>query len=468
MSEHDRTTETTGDRTVTIRSDCAQRLRSASAACVDATNEEILEILAELDAETLEFHLHDWLVLAREDQLPPPVTNLGKPWSTWLILGGRGAGKTRAGAEWVRAQALGKPPFAMEPVARIALVGETMHDVRSVMVEGVSGLLSIHPRKERPAFEPSRNQLVWPNGAIAQLFSAEDPDSLRGPQFGAAWADEIAKWRYGEAVWDMLQLALRLGREPRAVATTTPRPVPLLRRMLADVTVAVTRAKTSENAENLAPSFVAEMSRRFAGTVLGRQELDGELVDDVAGALWRRDWIEAQRCRTAPELDRIVVAVDPPVTATERSNACGIVVAGLGADSRAYVIADRSVAGRAPDVWARAAVAAYRDFAADCIVAEVNQGGDLVAAVLRQVDNGVPVRKVRATRGKWVRAEPVAALYSEGRVVHVGQFEKLEDEMCAFGAGGLKGRSPDRMDALVWALTDLMLDGPERPAIRML
>jgi phage terminase large subunit-like protein len=443
-------------------------LRSVSAACVEATSAEILAVLAELDAETLEFHLHDWLVLARDDQLPPPGEPHGPPWSTWLILGGRGAGKTRAGAEWVRAQALGIPPFAARPVERIALVGETMHDVRSFMVEGVSGLLSVHPNGHRPCFEPSRNQLVWPNGAIAQLFSAEDPDSLRGPQFGAAWADEIAKWRYGEAVWDMLQLALRLGDAPRAVATTTPRPVPLLRRLLADETVAVTRAKTSDNAVNLAPSFVAEMSRRFAGTVLGRQELDGELVEDVAGALWRRAWIETQRAPAAPELGRIVVAVDPPVTATEKSDACGIVIAGRGLDGRAYVLADRSLAGRSPDVWARAAVAAYRDFEADCIVAEVNQGGDLVAGVLRQVHAAIPVRKVRATRGKWIRAEPIAALYAEGRVVHVGTFDRLEDEMCAFGAGGLKGRSPDRMDALVWALTDLMLDCPERPGIRVL
>ena len=215
-------------------------------------------------------------MLARDDQLPPLAAPGGGAWSTWLILGGRGAGKTRSGAEWIRALALGKPPFADEPVARIALVGETMHDVRSVMVEGISGLLAIHPDHERPQFEPSRNRLVWPNGAIAQLFSAEEPDSLRGPQFGAAWADEIGKWRYGEETWDMLQLALRLGRLPRAVATTTPRPVPLLRRLLADPAVAVSRARTADNAANLAPAFLAEVTRRYAGTVLGRQELRSE------------------------------------------------------------------------------------------------------------------------------------------------------------------------------------------------
>lgn len=451
-----------------IRTVSATRLRSASGICSEAPSGAIRKALTGLDPAELDFLLHDWLVLGRDDQLPPAAADNGQPWSTWLVLGGRGAGKTRAGAEWVRALALGRAPFTDEPVGRIALVGETIHDVRSVMIEGVSGLLAIHPRRERPTFQPSRGLLAWPNGAIAQVFSAEDPDSLRGPQFGAAWADEIAKWRQGEATWDMLQLALRLGKAPRAVATTTPRPVPLLRRLLTDPTVAVTRSRTSDNQQNLAPAFVARMKRRFGGTALGRQELDGELVEDVAGALWRREWIESNRVRAAPELGRIVVAVDPPVTATASSDACGIVVAGQAVDRRGYVLADRSIAGRTPDVWAAAAVAAWRDFAADAVVAEVNQGGDLVEGVLKQVDRRVPVRKVRATRGKWVRAEPVAALYAEGRVFHAGRFAELEDEMCSFGACGGSGRSPDRMDALVWALTDLMLDQPEPPAVRIL
>lgn len=427
------------------------------------------ECLADLSPEDVEFHLHDWLVQARADQLPPDATPSGDPWQTWLILGGRGAGKTRTGAEWVRAMALGHPPFTDAPVGRIALVAETMHDARAVMVEGVSGLLAIHPARERPRFESSRGQLEWPNGAIAQLFSADDPDSLRGPQFGAAWADEIAKWRYGEAAWDMLQFALRLGTHPRQVATTTPRPLPLLRRLMADPATVVTRASTRENEANLAANFIASLERRYAGTLLARQELDGEIIEDVAGALWRRDWIEQSRCGGSPELSRIVVAVDPPVTATATSDACGIIVAGLGPDGRGFVVADRSLKGREPMQWAAAAVGAYRDFAADRIVAETNQGGDLVETLIRQVDASVPVRQVKATRGKWVRAEPVAALYAQGRVAHVGVLAELEDEMCAFGVDGrANGRSPDRLDALVWALTDLMLAGPAQPAVRTL
>jgi phage terminase large subunit-like protein len=301
------------------------------------------------------------------------------------------------------------------------------------------------------------------------MFSAEDPESLRGPQFAAAWCDEVAKWRTPERTWDMLQFGLRIGTAPQVVATTTPRPVPLLKQLLADETTVVTRSATADNAANLAPTFMSEMMRRYAGTTLGRQELLGELVEDEAASLWRRDWIERARVARAPELGPVVVAVDPPVTATAASDACGIVVAGIGPDGRAYVVADRTVQGREPTQWARAAIAAYKDFMADRIVAEVNQGGDLVVGVLRQVDRAVPVRTVRATRGKWLRAEPVAALYAEGRVAHVGVHEALEDQMCLFGADGLvRGRSPDRLDALVWALTDLMIDRGGRPGIRTL
>lgn len=412
----------------------------------------------------------DWEVWARDDQLPPADGDgRGEAWRTWLILGGRGAGKTRAGAEWVRAQALGKAPFTAQPAMRIALVGETMQDVRSVMVEGVSGLMTIHPARERPQFEPSKQQLVWPTGAVAQMYSAEAPDSLRGPQFAAAWCDEIAKWRNGEQVWDMLQFALRLGEMPRVVATTTPRPVALLSRLMAIDTTVTTRVRTRDNAANLAAAFIDEMQRRYGGTQLGRQELDGELLEMLSGALWRGDWISAGRVAQAPEMKRIVVAVDPPVTAKASSDACGIVVAGVGADERCYVLADRTIKGRTPTTWARAAVAAYVDFEADRIVAEVNQGGDLVAAVVRQVDMQVPITAVRATRGKWVRAEPVAALYAEGRVVHVGEHAELEAQMLAFGSDGRAGgRSPDRVDALVWAVTDLMLASSGPPMARFL
>jgi phage terminase large subunit-like protein len=315
----------------------------------------------------------------------------------------------------------------------------------------------------------SRQQLVWPNGAIAQMFSAEDPDGLRGPQFHAAWCDEICKWRHAERTWDMLQFALRLGPAPRQVVTTTPRPIPLLARIIEDAATVTDRAPSEENKEHLSPLFLAEMRRRYAGTALGRQELDGELIEETAGALWRQDWIDEQRVATAPELERIVVAVDPPVTATASSDACGLIVAGIGPDRRAYVIADRTLQGREPAAWARAAVAAYRDFAADRIIAEVNQGGDLVDSVIRQVDPNVPIGLVRATRGKWVRAEPVAALYAEGRVAHVGELPLLEAQLLAFGVDGLAGgKSPDRLDALVWALTELLLDPRPEPSVRMM
>lgn len=424
--------------------------------------------LASLDPETLAFILADWQVWARDDQLPPQATAAGGAWRVWLILGGRGAGKTRAGAEWVRAKALGIPPLGSEPARRIALVGETLADVRRVMIEGVSGLMAIHCADERPELEISKAQLVWPNGTIAQMFSAEDPDSLRGPQFDAAWCDELAKWRRPEETWDMLQFGMRLGASPAIAVTTTPRPLPLLKSIMDDPATVVTRAATSANAAHLAPAFIAEMERRYAGTALGRQELLGEIVDEQSGSLWRRDWIEQHRVKSCPELTSIVVAVDPPVTATANSDACGIIVAGLAADGRAYIAADRSLQGREPTVWARAAVGAYHEFMADRVVAEVNQGGDLVIAVLRQIDEAVAVRCVRATRGKWLRAEPVAALYAEGRVAHVGMHETLEQQMLAFGADGLAaGRSPDRVDALVWALTDLMIDRAA-PAIRQL
>ena len=426
-------------------------------------------MLADLPHEALEHALADWHLWARDDQLAPAPLDPADPWRCWLILGGRGAGKTRSGAEWIRAKALGQLPEASQPAARIALVGETLGDVRHIMIEGISGLLAIHSDAERPHFEPSKGQLTWPNGAIAQMFGGDNPESLRGPQFDTAWVDELAKWYEPERGFDMLQFALRIGDHPQMVITTTPRPLPLLNKLLEDPATVVTRSKTTDNAAHLAPSFITEISRRYKGTALARQELDGEIVDVRAGALWRRDWIDTHRVKEPPELKSIVVAVDPPVTATASSDACGIMVVGLGEDNRAYVLSDRTVQGREPHVWARAAVAAYKDFLADRIVAEVNQGGDLVVSVLRQIDPAVAVQKVRATRGKWLRAEPVAALYAEGRVSHCGSYPQLEDQMCAFGGDGLaSGRSPDRLDALVWALTSLMLGSARDPTIRPL
>jgi phage terminase large subunit-like protein len=425
--------------------------------------------LAALSAGEADFLLHDWQLWAREDQLPPTLPQGGGHWTTWLILGGRGAGKTRAGAEWVRGLALGKPPFATAPVERIALVGETLGDARAVMIDGPSGLLAIHPTGERPSYNASRRELTWPNGAVAQLFSADDPESLRGPQFGAAWADELAKWRYAQATWDMLQFCLRLGDNPRQAVTTTPRPIPLLKRLIADPATAISRARTEDNAANLAPSFLSAVVANYQGTRLGRQELGGELIEDRPDALWQRETIERLRIREAPPLEYIVVAIDPPVTSGPRADACGIVAAGRTEDGRACVLADATVQGVQPLDWALAAVSLHDSLEADCIVAEVNQGGELVAEMLRQVAPTIAIRQVRATRGKYLRAGPAATLYRRGLVSHAGLFPELEDQMCDFGRDGLSdGSSPDRLDALVWALTDLILNRWAGPRVRSL
>ncbi|MEO0618813.1 MAG: terminase family protein [Pseudomonadota bacterium] len=413
----------------------------------------------------------DWLTWARDDQLPP-VTDAAaasESWRTWLLMGGRGAGKTRAGAEWIRAKALGEAPIGVVPARRIALIGQTIGDVRSVMIEGVSGLLAIHRDAERPKFEPSKRLLTWPNGAIAQIFSADEPDSLRGPQFDAAWCDELCKFRHADATWDMLQFALRLGEAPQVVVTTTPRTTPLLKMLLEDPGTVLSHARTDDNAAHLSDAFLQTVRARYDGSWLGRQELDGALLEDREDALWQRGWFDTQRVRQAPALQRIVVAVDPPVTSGARADACGIIVAGLGPDDRAYVLDDRTCAGVRPMDWAKAAMAAYHAYDADAVVAEVNQGGELVTTVMAQADPSVPVRAVRATRGKWVRAEPVATLYAQGRVAHVGALPELEDQLCDFARDGLSGgRSPDRVDALVWCLSDLMLTPTRTPKISSL
>nr|WP_244404061.1 terminase family protein [Pelagibacterium halotolerans] len=383
-------------------------------------------------------------------------------WTTWLMLGGRGAGKTRAGAEWVRELVSG-----VRPVSPIALVGETMHEARAIMVEGVSGIISVYPVSERPRLDKARGVVVWRNGAEAWLMPANDPERFRGPQFAAAWCDELAKWPKAEGAWDMLQFGLRIGARPRQMVTTTPKPTRLLKRLMADPNTVVTRMKTRANRDNLAPAFLEAIVARYNETVLGRQELDGEMVEEMPGALWNRSQIEAGRIADVPGLTRIVVAVDPPVTGGKNSDACGIIVAGRSGDE-AVVLADRTVQGVTPVGWARVAIAAFHEFDADTILAEVNQGGDLVKNLMHQVDASVPVLEARANRGKWVRAEPVAALYAQGRVRHAGMFTELEDELCAFGPDGLaEGHSPDRLDALVWAVTELLLrDGPV-PRVRV-
>ncbi len=414
--------------------------------------------LAEIPDRDVGFLARAWESGARPDQLPPARALNGGVWTQWLVMGGRGAGKTRTGAEWVRGCALGHHGFARGPMPRIAIVGETMADVRDVMIEGVSGLLSVHGRGERPTWEPSRRRLQWSNGAIAQCFSAEDPESLRGPQFEGAWLDEFAKWRLGQECFDMLQFGLRLGFHPRQIITTTPRPAPLLKRLLLEGRSAITRAKTLANVANLSPEFLDVVTQRFGGTRLGRQELGGEMVEERADALWTRDMLESARVDAPPPLRRVVVAVDPPAASHKRADACGIVAAGIDGDDMLYVIADETVSAARPHAWARKAVALYHRLEADALVAEVNQGGDMVAAVIAEADAGVPVRRVRATRGKFLRAAPVAQLYEQGRVRHAGCFPALEDELCDFAAGGLSnGRSPDRLDALVWAITELAL-----------
>lgn len=412
--------------------------------------------------EQREFKWH-WEVWARQEQMAP-----AGDWRAWLIMAGRGFGKTRAGAEWVRALAEG------DGQARIALVAASLGEARAVMVEGECGLLAIAPPGRAPVFEPSLRRLTWPSGAQATYFSAGEPESLRGPQHSHAWCDEIAKWDNAGgramAAWDNLLLGLRLGDHPRLAATTTPRAVPLLRRVLSELPedLAVTRGRTEDNADHLPPRFLRDMRRSFGRSMLGRQELDGELIEDVPGALWTRAQIEACRELAAPPLERVVVGIDPP--ASDGGDACGIVVVGLAQDGIARVLHDGSLLKPSPERWARKAAKLSESWGADRVIAEANQGGQMVRSVLDATGIVLPVKLVHASRGKVARAEPVAALYEAGRVRHAGTFAALEDEMCGLIAGGAyqgPGRSPDRADALVWALTELMLGRASEPRVRM-
>lgn len=423
----------------------------------DAELESFLESLNDEDAELLQYH---WPFWARADQVAP----VGD-WQTWLILAGRGWGKTRAGAEWVRSL------IESGNYGRLALVAEDAGDARDVIVEGESGIIATAAPWFKPKYEPSKRRITWPNGAMATLYSADDPEALRGPQFDAAWLDEVAKWRYAREAWDMLQFGLRLGMRPVQCVTTTPRPIPLLKELIKDEATHVTKGSTYDNLDNLADQFYKQVQRKYEGTRLGRQELFAEILDDNPNALWSYALIEQHRVREFlfTNCNKIVVAVDPPASSNENSDECGIVVAGKTEAGHVYVFADHSVQGRKPHAWATKAVQAYHTFAASCIVAEVNQGGDMVVAVLNEVDSAVPVHTVRATRGKWLRAEPVAALYEQGRVHHVGMLATLEDQMVDFNpTGESDGRSPDRLDALVWAVTYLMLNEPTNPRVRSL
>lgn len=400
--------------------------------------------------------LADWRFWADPRQLPPPGN-----WRVWLMLAGRGFGKTRTGAEWVRARAEGDGRL------RIALVGATAAEARRVMVEGESGLLAIAPAATRPKWEPSRGRLTWRSGAQAFIYSGENPEGLRGPQHHLAWGDELAKWAYPQATWDNLAMTMRLGERPQTLVTTTPRPLALLRALKAAPDTVTVTGRTIEN-RLLPAAFLAAMQADYGGTRLGRQELDGELIDDLAGALWSRALIEASRVRACPALRRAVVAVDPP--AGTQGDACGIVAVGLGRDGIGYVIEDASIARATPETWARAVAACALRHGADRVVAEANNGGAMVKAVLIAADAAMPVSLVHASRGKTARAEPVAALYEAGRVGHVGAFPALEDELCGLVAGGGydgPGRSPDRADALVWGLSELMLGRRAAAAVRM-
>lgn len=412
--------------------------------------ESFLESLSDDVLAALPWLFEFW---ALPHQLPPEGD-----WRAWVVLGGRGAGKTRAGAEWVRAQVEGARPLESGRASRVALVGETYDQVRDVMVFGESGLLACSPPDRVPTWQATRRRLVWPNGAVAQCFSASEPEGLRGPQFDAAWVDELAKWKKGQETWDMLQFALRLGERPQAVVTTTPRNVDVLKALLARPSTVQTHAPTEANRAYLAASFLQEVRARYGQTRLGRQELDGVLLEDTEGALWTHAELEASRVHEVPVFERVIVAVDPAVSRGARADTCGIVAVGITGgetprDWQAYVLEDASVRGASPQDWASRVIELAETHHADRVVAEVNQGGDLVGDLLRQIDPSVSYMPVHASKSKGARAEPVAALYEQGRVKHIGVFDALEDQMVQMTAMGFQGQgSPDRVDALVWAI----------------
>lgn len=418
------------------------------------TASELEQILSEFTDEQLAFIAYDWRLWARESQVAPEGD-----WSYWLFLAGRGSGKTRAGAEWLRE--------IKEHCGRIGLVAPTAADARDVMVEGDSGILATSPPWDRPVYEPSKRKLTWDNGATASLFSAEEPERLRGPQHDAVWCDELAAWKYLRETWDMMQFGLRLGTAPKAMVTTTPKPLPLIRELLKDPATAITRGSTYDNEVNLAPSFFREIIKRYEGTRLGRQELEAEVLDDMPGALWTRAMIENARTDEWPEFLRVVVGVDPSGSDGETGGSQGIVVAGLGVDGLFYVIEDASCK-ESPREWGKKAVDLLERYEGDLIVAERNYGGAMVQAVIETADENAPVKLVDASRGKHIRAEPISALYEKGRVKHLCISEELDDQLCLMTHEGYEGDgSPDRLDALVWALTELSQAGDQATGVIM-
>lgn len=430
---------------------------------------------------------YDWRFWARPNQLEPDGD-----WSVWLLMAGRGFGKTRSGAEFIREQHCGPTPLAPGRVRHTALVAETAADARDVMVKGVSGILAVHPPEFRPRYSPTLRLLEWPNGSVAHTYSAEDPEQLRGPEHDLAWSDELAKWRYAQETWDMLQFGLRSGDSPRQLVTTTPRPIPLVRELLKGRetgSTALTFGSTYDNSANLASPFLARMREKYEGTRLGRQELRAEVLDDVPGALWTRAMLDRRTAANPlaagmgpgeklPDMRRVVVGVDPSGSSgeytlrdtDETSDDIGIVAAGIGVDDEIYILEDSSV-NLGPLGWARAVVNCWSRNAADLVVAEVNYGGAMVESTIRTIHRQIPYRSVRASRGKVVRAEPIAALYEQGRVRHVSVFSELEDQMCAMSRLGYQGsKSPDRVDALVWAINELMIEPTRQmvPVVRSL
>lgn len=416
---------------------------------------QAVKLLTSEEAEAL---LHDWRgFLARPSQIMPEGD-----WDIWLVLAGRGFGKTRTGAEAVREE------VTTSRSGRIGLIAETAADARDVMV---AEILRIFPKAERPVYKSSKRSLEFTNGAMAFTYNATEPDQLRGPQHDFLWHDELAKWRYARETWDQAQFGLRLGTHPRQIVTTTPRPIELVKAIVAgqEGKVHVTRGSTMDNRANLAATFLSRIQQRYAGTRLGRQELEAEILGDLPGALWSMASLDAYRLPKQPDdLTRIVVSVDPAVTATENSDEHGIIVAGMTGDQRGVVLEDASISG-SPMEWARRAVSLYRSYSADGIVVEVNQGGDMVAHTIRTVDPNANIIEVRASRGKHVRAEPIAALYEQGRISHVGAYPQLESQMTQMTTAGYEGDgSPDRVDALVWAFTELFPDMVERKVVAQL
>lgn len=411
--------------------------------------EELLNSLTDEQKAELKWNWQFW---ARPNQLPPEGD-----WNTWLVLAGRGFGKTRMGSEWLRIIARDNPG------CRIALVGETAADVRDVMILGDSGLIACDPTLTADCWSPTNRRLKWPNGSTAWAYNATEPDQLRGPQHHFAWVDELAKFRYIQETWDQLQFGLRLGVHPQVLVTTTPQPKQLIKKLVNDADTFVTRGATLDNEANLAKNTIKQLYERYSGTRLGRQELEGEILGDIPGALWTHSGIDDARITSEdlPDFERVIVAVDPAASSEEGADENGIVVVGLARDTdgyaRGYVLEDASLRG-SPEEWARTAVRMYRKWQADKIVAEKNNGGEMVETVLRTVDRSLPIKLVHASRGKVVRAEPISALYEQGRVHHVGRHDKLEDQMCTFSVDLVRNASegsPDRVDALVWGLTEL-------------